>query len=110
MVAIPSVAGASIGAAGAAALAATVAAGEARAGSALAATQDAARASDVDATTYLVHGDPGAAIVALARDLAVDLIVVGSRGLDASGRYVLGSVPEQVLFAAPCDVLVVRTG
>jgi nucleotide-binding universal stress UspA family protein len=35
--------------------------------------------------------------------------VVGNRGLDPAGRYVLGSVPEAVLHATACDVLIVRT-
>lgn len=61
-------------------------------------------------TEHLVHGEPAAQIARVADSIGADLIVLGSRGLDAAGRYVLGSVPERLLFDSHGhDVLIVRT-
>jgi nucleotide-binding universal stress UspA family protein len=56
----------------------------------------------------LVFGDPAQRICQLARELNVDLIVVGSRGLSAIDRVLLGSVSAAVVRRAPCSVLVIR--
>ncbi len=48
------------------------------------------------ATTLLRHAKRG------------DLIAVGSRGLDAMDRFLLGSVSTQVVLHAPCSVLIVK--
>ena len=55
-------------------------------------------------------GTPWREIVALAEDLRVDAIVVGSRGLSAIQRLLLGSTAENVVRNASCPVLVVRDG
>jgi nucleotide-binding universal stress UspA family protein len=56
----------------------------------------------------LRQGDAADALVSVAREEDVDLIVVGNRGL--SGRRVLmGTVPAKVTGRSPCDVLVVHT-
>jgi nucleotide-binding universal stress UspA family protein len=52
-------------------------------------------------------GPPAEAIVKLARERGVDLIVVGTRKKGFLERLVEGSVNQQVLRNAPCDVLVV---
>jgi nucleotide-binding universal stress UspA family protein len=52
-------------------------------------------------------GPPADAIVGLARDRGVDLIVVGSRHKRFFERLVEGSVNQEVLRRAGCDVLVV---
>jgi nucleotide-binding universal stress UspA family protein len=56
------------------------------------------RAAGLDVREHLVQGEPAAQIAAVADQIDADLIVVGSRGLDPAGRYVLGSVPERLLF------------
>jgi nucleotide-binding universal stress UspA family protein len=48
------------------------------------------------ATTMLRHAKRG------------DVIAVGSRGLDALDRFLLGSVSTQVVLHAPCSVLIVK--
>lgn len=58
--------------------------------------------------TVLLSGPPAPAIVGFARDAGVDLIVTASHGRTGVRRIVLGSVSEQVIRTAPCDVLVVR--
>jgi nucleotide-binding universal stress UspA family protein len=52
-------------------------------------------------------GHPAAAIVDLARRRNADLIVVGTRRKGFFERLVEGSVNQEVLRSAPCDVLVV---
>jgi nucleotide-binding universal stress UspA family protein len=53
-------------------------------------------------------GQPAEAIVALARQRDADLIVVGMRKKGFIERLVEGSVAQNVLRHAPCDVLVVH--
>jgi len=53
-------------------------------------------------------GEPGLAIVAVAEELDVDAVVIGSRGRGAVKRALLGSVSTHVVHNAPCPVLVVR--
>ncbi len=59
--------------------------------------------------SFLVwDGDPGDMIVAAAEAEHADMVLVGSHGRGAVGRFFLGSVSEHVVRHAPCPVLVVR--
>ena len=62
------------------------------------------------AGAHLRKGRPAEEIVVLAEELDAGLVVVGSRGLGAVKRLVVGSVAEGVVSLAPCPVLVVRGG
>ena len=53
-------------------------------------------------------GDPAAIVCLVARDLAVDVVVIGSHGKGFLSRVLLGSVSDHVARHAPCPVLVVR--
>jgi nucleotide-binding universal stress UspA family protein len=53
-------------------------------------------------------GHPVDTIVQVAEELKADLIVLGSRGLGAFKRLLLGSVSDGVLHHAHCPVLIVR--
>ena len=55
-------------------------------------------------------GDARDAIVAVAKRLDADLIVIGTHGRRGFSRFMLGSVAEDVLRRAPCPVLAVRKG
>lgn len=44
----------------------------------------------------------------VAKQHAIDLIVCGATGLNAVERFLIGSVSEQIVRRAKCDVLVVR--
>jgi len=54
------------------------------------------------------EGDPAAQLIKAAQEAKADLIVVGSRGLSALPRLVLGSVARSIVLHAPVSVLVVR--
>ena len=59
---------------------------------------------------HIALGDPEKEIVKAGEELDVGLIVLGSRGLSAVGRALLGSVSDSVVRHAHCPVLVVRSG
>jgi nucleotide-binding universal stress UspA family protein len=61
-----------------------------------------------EAKTAEVIGHPAEAIVAAAEQGGYELIVIGSRGLNAVERFVIGSTSARVVAHAPCNVLVVR--
>jgi nucleotide-binding universal stress UspA family protein len=65
-----------------------------------------ARSRGVRAAYLLWTGEPGDAIVAAAEAESADLIVVGTRGLDDAGRFLLGSVSDHVVYHSRCPVLV----
>lgn len=52
-------------------------------------------------------GEPAASIVAAARELGVDMIVVGGLGRPGVAKLLKGHVTEHVIGQAPCAVLVV---
>jgi nucleotide-binding universal stress UspA family protein len=69
----------------------------------------AARSSrKVKMTSHLRVGAAAEEIVAQAKELGVDLVVVGTHGRGAIGRALLGSVATAVLRDAPVPVLTVR--
>jgi len=53
-------------------------------------------------------GFPRKVISGCAKELQADLIMVGSHGHSAIGRFLLGSVAQAVLRIAPCPVEIVR--
>jgi nucleotide-binding universal stress UspA family protein len=57
----------------------------------------------------LVEGDAVEALLSLSREVPVDLIVVGNRGINTLSGRLLGSVPSDISQRAPCDVLIVHT-
>src|SRR5687768_1129144 len=60
------------------------------------------------AGSHLRMGEVDLEIVALAKELGADLIVMGSRGLGGVRRALMGSVSDSVVRHAHCPVLVVR--
>ena len=62
----------------------------------------------LSATYVPLLGDPSDAIVEAAHDLEVDVVVIGTRNHNGTPRPALGSVSDDVVRRAPCDVLVVR--
>jgi nucleotide-binding universal stress UspA family protein len=49
-------------------------------------------------------------IVKMAEEEKSDLIVIGSRGMGATGRFSLGGTAMKIINNAPCSVLVAKAG
>jgi nucleotide-binding universal stress UspA family protein len=69
---------------------------------------ECARSRGVEAAFLLWTGEAGQGIVAAAEAEAADLVIVGTRGLDRAGRFLLGSVSDHVVYHAACPVMVAR--
>jgi nucleotide-binding universal stress UspA family protein len=69
---------------------------------------DRARTRGIEATFLLWTGEPGQGIVAAAEAEGADLVIVGTRGLDRAGRFLLGSVSDYVVYHCGCPVMVAR--
>ncbi len=66
--------------------------------------------SGYTALAGVVAGFPRTAISECAKEWHADLILAGSHGHDAVGRFLLGSVAAGILRTAPCSVEIVRPG
>jgi nucleotide-binding universal stress UspA family protein len=62
----------------------------------------------VTATYIEKVGTPAVELVAAARELGMDLVVVGRRSSGGSDEPLPGSVSADVVRDAPCDILVIR--
>ena len=62
----------------------------------------------VKAATMALQGNPAQIIVEQAEKLECDAIVIGSRGIGALPRLLLGSVSDKVVHYAECTVVVVK--
>jgi nucleotide-binding universal stress UspA family protein len=62
---------------------------------------------ELDASPWVISGKPARGILAVADEIAADLIVTGSRGLGRVARAMLGSTSSALATNASCDVLVV---
>ena len=71
-------------------------------------TEHAERAGAPGVSTVLVEGDPAQGLLGVARGRGADCIVVGSRGINSLSECLLGSVPADVAYRSPCDVLIVH--
>jgi nucleotide-binding universal stress UspA family protein len=65
-------------------------------------------ANGLQAEPILRHGNPYEEIVNAAKELGVDLIVIGYHGYTGLGHLLVGSTADRVLQCAPCPVLVVK--
>jgi len=65
-------------------------------------------AEGVSATSHLSEVPAASAIVDLAEELRVDLIIMGTRGHTGLKHVLLGSVAERTLRHGPCSVLTVK--
>ncbi len=62
----------------------------------------------VESEFIIRKGEPFEEIINVAKELSIDLIVVGSQGHTALGTASIGGVAQNVVNHAPCPVLVVR--
>lgn len=78
--------------------------------SVLADAEKRARAAGAqDVKRLPVEGDAAEALLQVAVNEQVDLLVVGNRGLNRFGGRLLGSVPANISHQAKCDFLIVHT-
>jgi len=71
--------------------------------------RDMAAAAGVKAESFVGEAEAFEAVIKLAKEQAVDVIVVGSHGRTGLRRLLMGSVTEKVIGYAPCPVLVAKT-
>ncbi|MGC8718579.1 MAG: universal stress protein [Thermodesulforhabdaceae bacterium] len=64
-------------------------------------------ADNVQVEFVLKEGRPGNEIVDTAKELGIDLIVIGHQGRSALGSLLLGSVAQYVVNHTPCPILVI---
>ncbi len=62
----------------------------------------------VEVTHIIKEGSPARAILEVANEENVDLIVMGSSGKSGFDRFIMGSVADKVVNSAKCAVLVVH--
>ena len=74
-----------------------------------AAVKKRAEAAGVKAETFIGEAEAYQAIVKLAAEQGVNMIVVGSHGRTGLRRLLMGSVTEKVIGHAPCPVLIVKS-
>lgn len=58
--------------------------------------------------TLLKDGDPATELIAQARSVSAELLVLGAQGHTAVEHFLLGSVTSSVLPQAPCSVAVIK--
>lgn len=63
---------------------------------------------EIDYDMIVEEGEPRELILEKAHELRVDLIVIGSRGLNRYQRFMLGAVSQGISTHAHCDVLIVK--
>ena len=67
------------------------------------------RSNGVEVETHAVPGSAALALVEVAQAARASMVVVGSKGMTGSRRFLLGSVPDKISHHAPCSVMIVRT-
>lgn len=65
-------------------------------------------AAGLNPKVSIINGDSGPSIVEYADKHHADLIIIGTRGLNALQEFVLGSVSHKVVKRAHCPVLIVK--
>ncbi len=69
---------------------------------------DAFAAEGIEAELELLHGRPAEEILRYVQRNDVDMLVIGSRGLNALQEFAIGSVSHKVIKHCKCPVLVVK--
>ena len=67
------------------------------------------RSVGLDCTALLVEGSTAKTILNEAAKLSADMVILGSKGKGAIGRFLLGSISEDILRKSPVPVLIVPT-
>ncbi len=62
----------------------------------------------IDVELKLLHGRPADEVIRFADKVDADLVIIGSRGLNALQEFAIGSVSHKVIKHVKCPVLVVK--
>lgn len=69
---------------------------------------DKAKEAGINYEVKILRGEPGPTIVKYANENKFDIVVIGSRGLNALQELVIGSVSHKVAKRANCPVMIVK--
>lgn len=67
-----------------------------------------AKEAEVSYEIKIIRGEPGPSIVSYTNEHQFDIVLIGSRGLNALQEFVLGSVSHKVAKRAKCPVMIVK--
>lgn len=67
-----------------------------------------AKESGVNYEIKIIRGEPGPSIVDYANENDIDVILIGSRGLNGLQEFMLGSVSHKVAKNAKCPVMIIK--
>ena len=68
------------------------------------------KTTGVSINEHILSGGPYIEILRIAKQLNIDLIVIGAHGTSRRRPALMGSVAEKVVRESPCSVLTVRGG
>eukprot|EP00898_Chlorokybus_atmophyticus_P004737 jgi/Chlat1/5264/Chrsp33S05014 len=72
------------------------------------AAANALTSADVASEVRVGCGDPRDVLCDICKDVDADLLVMGSRGLGAVSKFMLGSTADYCVHHSPCAVLIVK--
>jgi nucleotide-binding universal stress UspA family protein len=69
-----------------------------------------AKSDGVASVSYqAVAGEPSEALIHVTQEQEADLLVVGSKGMQSTARFLLGPIANKVSRKVDCDLLIVET-
>lgn len=70
--------------------------------------EEKVKSKNIEYKLEILHGYPGPTIIEYANKEKVDMVVIGSRGLNSLQEMVLGSVSHKVMKRVNCSALIVK--
>ena len=74
----------------------------------LSSIEEKVKSKNIEYKLEILHGYPGPTIIEYANKEKVDMVVIGSRGLNSLQEMVLGSVSHKVMKRVNCPALIVK--
>lgn len=70
--------------------------------------EDKAKEAGISYEIKIIRGEPGPSIVDYANKNSFDVVLIGSRGLNALQEFMLGSVSHKVAKRTKCPVMIIK--
>lgn len=70
--------------------------------------KQSAKLEGIDVTTIMKEGNIANEIVKLAKNKKCNLIILGSKGLGKTARFLLGSTSNKLANNSPCSILIIK--